>query len=89
MTYQELNKMSVSELRSLNRKVVEMIKTKNRTNAVMAKDSLSVGMRVQVNHPKLKGQWFEIQKINRTKAVLKEEGGWTSYNVPMNIIEVQ
>ena len=88
MTYQELNQMSVSELRSLNRKVVEMIKTKDRTNAVIAKDSLSVGMRVQVNHPKLKGQWFEIQKINRTKAVVKQESGWTSYTVPMNLIEV-
>ena len=88
MTYQELNQMSVSELRSLNRKVVEMIKTKNRTNAIMAKDTLSVGMKVQVNHPKLQGQWFEIQKINRTKAVVKQESGSTSYNVPMNLIQV-
>jgi hypothetical protein len=48
---------------------------------------LSVGMKVRVNHPKLYGRELVVNKINRTKATLGVIGGFSSYNVPISLIE--
>lgn len=87
MNYSELEKMSVSELRSLNETVVNMIKLKRRMEATIKKVSLSVGMIVKVNHPKLYGRELVINKISRTKASLGIIGGVGSYSVPITMIE--
>jgi hypothetical protein len=46
-------------------------------------------MTVKVNHPKLMGKQLRVEKVNRTKASLKVlSGGFGSYNVPLNMIEI-
>jgi len=88
MTYGELNLMSIEQLRVLNNKVVEVIKMKKSENALSIKEELYIGANVSVNHPKLKGKQLRVEKINRTKAVLKVLNGYGTYTVPMNMIEV-
>ena len=88
MTYQELNQLSIEQLRMLNNKVVEVIKMKKSETALSVKEELYIGANVSVNHPKLKGKQLRVEKINRTKAVLKVLNGYGTYTVPMNMIEV-
>ena len=88
MTYQELNQLSIEELRVLNNKVVEVIKIKKSENALNVKEELYIGANVSVNHPKLKGKQLRVEKINRTKCVIKVLNGYGSYNVPLSMVEV-
>jgi hypothetical protein len=87
MNISQLSSLSLTELRSLNEAVVNMIKLKRNMEATIKKVELSVGMRVRVNHPKLAGRELEIKKISRTKATLGVIGGMSSYNVPISMIE--
>ncbi len=87
MNISQLSSLSLSELRSLNEAVVNMIKFKRTTEASLKKMELSVGMKVRVNHPKLMGRELVVNKINRTKATLGVIGGFGSYNVPITMIE--
>jgi predicted metalloenzyme YecM len=87
MNYSELSKLSVSELRNLNQMVVELIKQKRNIESLEKKMGLQIGMKVSVNHPKLRGRELEVTKINRTKANLRVIGGFASYNVPVSMIE--
>ena len=87
MNLSNLSSLSLSELRSLNEAVVSMIKHKRAMESSIKKVSLSVGMKVRVNHPKLAGRELEIKKIIRTKATLGVIGGFASYNVPISMIE--
>lgn len=88
MNYSELTKLSIEELRILNKKVVEVIKIKKSETALNIKEELYVGANVSVNHPKLSGKQLRVEKINRTKAVLKVLNGYGTYTVPMNMISV-
>jgi len=85
-TISQLSSLSVSELRSLNGAVVDMIKLKRNMESTIKKATLSVGMLVKVNHPRLAGKELEIKKINRTKATLSLNGG-AVYTVPISLIE--
>ena len=87
MNISELSKLSVEELRNINQIVVELIKQKRNIESLQKKVGLTVGMKVRVNHPKLKGRELEVTKINRTKANLRVVGGFASYNVPVSLIE--
>jgi hypothetical protein len=87
MNISQLSSLSISELRSLNEAVVNMIKLKRNMESTLKKVELSIGMRVRVNHPKLMGRELEIKKISRTKATLGVIGGMSSYNVPISMIE--
>lgn len=88
MTYSDLAKMTIEELRNLNSMVVETIKSKKSVLALEKKDELYVGANVKVNHPKLAGKQLVIEKINRTKAVVKLLNGLGGYNVPLSMIEL-
>ena len=88
MTYSELSKLSIEELRELNSKVVEVIKLKRKEVALEKKDELRIGMNVSVNHPKLAGKQLVVEKINRTKAVLKLLNGFGGYTVPLSMIKI-
>ena len=87
MNTSQLSSLSLSELRSLNEAVVNMIKFKRATETSYKKRALSVGMVVKVNHPKLAGKELVVNRINRTKATLGIVGGFGSYNVPISMIE--
>ena len=93
MTYSELSKLSIEELRNLNSMVVETIKSKKQLLALETKDSIYVGANVSVNHPKLSGKQCVVKKINRTKAVIEVLNGPSygrvgSYNVPLSMISL-
>lgn len=93
MNYSELSQMSIEELRILNKKVVEVIKMKRSEVAIDVKEALYVGANVSVNHPKLAGKQCRVEKINRTKAVLKVLNGTSygsvgSYTVPLSMIQL-
>jgi transcription antitermination factor NusG len=92
MTYSELNKLSIEELRNLNSKVVEIIKLKRSEIALDIKDELRIGMNVSVNHPKLNGKQLRVEKINRTKAVLSvlntNYGRPSQVSVPLSMIQI-
>ena len=87
MNYSELSKLSVEELRNINTLVVDLIKQKRTIQSLEKKVGLHVGMKVKVNHPKLSGRELEVIKINRTKANLRLVGGFSTYNVPVSLIE--
>jgi transcription antitermination factor NusG len=87
MNYSQLSKLSVEELRNINKLVVDLIKQKRTIESLEKKVGLQVGMKVKVNHPKLRGWELEVIKINRTKANLRVVGGFASYNVPVSLIE--
>jgi hypothetical protein len=86
MNYSELSKLSVEELRNINRIVVELIKAKRTVESLTNKAGLKVGMSVRVNHPKLAGKELFVNKISRTKATLSVKSG-ACYNVPISLIE--
>ena len=88
MTYSELSKLSIEELRNLNSMVIETIKSKKSLLALETKDSLYVGAIVSVDHPKMAGHELRITKINRTKAVCEMVNGKGSYNVPLTMINI-
>jgi len=80
---------SDAELRTINQVVVARIKARRNVANVMAKASLSVGMEVKVNHPKLAGRTFELVEIKRTKAAVRPRGEmWGGYNVPLSLVEL-
>jgi len=85
-TISELSTLSISELRSLNGAVVDMIKHKRNMESTLKKVGLSVGMSVRVNHPKLAGRELFVNKISRTKATLSIKNG-AVYTVPISLIE--
>ena len=86
MNTSQLSSLSLSELRSLNEAVVNMIKFKRATETSYKKRALSVGMVVKVNHPRLAGKELFVNKINRTKATLSVKSG-ACYTVPISMIE--
>ena len=86
MNYSELSKLSVEELRNINTLVVDLIKQKRTIQSLEKKIGLRVGMKVRVNHPKLRGVELSINKINRTKATVSLNSGAT-YIVPISLIE--
>ena len=86
MNISQLSSLSISELRSLNVAVIDMIKLKRNMESTLKKVGLSVGMKVKVNHPKLAGKELFVNKINRTKATLSLNSGGV-FIVPISLIE--
>ena len=88
MNYSELSKLNVEELKALNSQIVSLIKLKRYESAIETKSELRVGMNVSVNHPKLAGKQLRVEKINRTKAVLRVLNGFGGYTVPLSMIQI-
>ena len=85
MTKLDLNQMTLEQLRELNHLIVGVMKTKR--NNLIAQFELNVGDKVKVNHPKLQGKLLIVKKVKRTTATLQVEGGFSSYNVPITMIQ--
>ena len=88
MNYSELNQMSIEELRNLNSMVVTVINNKKAMMGHEVKQQLYVGANVNVNHPRLAGKQCRVEKINRTKCVIKVLNSYGSYNVPLSMVEL-
>lgn len=84
-SYDALNKLSLEELREMNVMVVEMIKYKRDRVGLDVKKELSVGDLVSVKNQK--DSVYEVIKINRKNAVIKNENG-KLYNCPFSLLEV-
>ena len=87
MTQSEINKLSMNDLRRLNKMVVEAMKVSKKNDAKAKRKTLSVGQKVVVEHKKTSGKVFIISDIKVTKATIKEQGGFASYSVPLSMIE--
>ena len=88
MNYSELNQMTIEELRNLNSMVVTAINNKKAMMGYETKQQLYVGANVKVNHPKLAGKQCRVEKINRSKCVIKVLNSYGSYNVPLSMVEL-
>ena len=77
--------LSMEELRNLNSVIVAMSKNKRRVQNQVKKFSLSIGQSVIVDHKDCIGQTYTVEKINRTKAVLRDSRG-RGLNVPISMI---
>jgi protein involved in polysaccharide export with SLBB domain len=85
MTQAQLNQMTLEQLRDLNHLIVGVIKAKRKN--LIAQFELNIGDKVKVNHPKLQGKSLIVKKVKRTTATLQVEGGFSSYNVPITMIQ--
>ena len=85
MTQAQLNQLTLEQLRDLNHLIVDVIKAKRKN--LIAQFELNIGDKVKVNHPKLQGKSLIVKKIKRTTATLQVEGGFSSYNVPITMIQ--
>jgi protein involved in polysaccharide export with SLBB domain len=85
MTKSELNQLTLEQLRDLNHLIVDVIKAKRKN--LIAQFELNIGDKVKVNHPKLQGKSLIVKKVKRTTATLQVEGGFSSYNVPITMIQ--
>ena len=88
MNYQKLNQMNIDELRTLNSMVIDVIKSKKAMAGYETKQQLYVGANVKVNHRRMIGKQCRVEKINRTKCVIKVLNGVGSYNVPLSMVEL-
>ena len=87
MTLTDLQKLSLEDLRRLNKMVVETINAKKKQDSKDKRKTLSIGQKVVVEHKKTSGKVFIISDIRVTKATIKEQGGFASYEVPLSMIE--
>ena len=79
--------LSVEDLRTLNGKVVEMLKLKSRLQAREKSATLKVGQVVEINQAKHKGQKFIIKKVKRTKCIIQAKDNiMETYNCPISML---
>ena len=79
--------MTIEELRQLNEEVVATINHKRKMASMAMKARLLPGMLVESDHPRLAGQTFEVVRIKRTKADIRNiEGSTGIYSVPMSML---
>jgi hypothetical protein len=88
ISYYDLEALSMEEMLQVNKMIIHMIKEKRKDKAFDVRNELCVGMKVSVNHPKLVGKELKVTKINRTKAQLSMLNGFTTYNVPLSLIQI-
>jgi len=93
MNYQNiisaLNQLSTDELSQLNHDLVDVLKLRRKQAANSVKRTISTGSHVMVNHPKAKGKTYQVDKINKTKAILSQVGRTDIVQiiVPLSLIQ--
>lgn len=78
--------MNKEELKLLNKEVVNRINLLNRKEAESIKYKIKVGEIVNIKHKAHKQDKFEVRKINRKRAVLRQVGTSQDYAVPLHLI---
>ena len=90
MTNEQLNAMSVTDLRELNSRIIAYIKFKNSMASSENKSKISVGMTVTIktNNPLLLDSVFTLEKINKKYAICRDINTQQTWNVLIcNVIE--
>ena len=82
MTKQQLQKMSMDELRSMR----DMFQREIEQRGQEIKYELRIGDKVKVNHSRTAGMIFNVVEIKRKKAVVKTVDG-ARYNVALQLLE--
>ena len=82
MTKQQLQKMSMDELRSMR----DMFQREIEQRGQEIKYELRIGDKVKVNHSRTAGMIFNVIEIKRKKAVVKTVDG-ARYNVALQLLE--
>ena len=80
----KLEQLSKDELLILNKAVIRMAKAKQRVESESKRHTLKIGQIVEMDHPKHKGEKFEITKVKVTKCDIKGKSGW--FTVPMSML---
>ena len=83
-----IGELSYDELASLRSIVSNRLSLQQHTKIHAMKNMLRPGMTCKVNHTRLAGKKFTVNKVNRTKAVLTITGTTQSFIVPMSMIEI-
>ena len=73
--YDALNRLSVEDLRDLNRMVVEVLRRKREDIGVEKKIQLRVGDVVEVAGEQFRGSVWEVLKLNPKRALLRRDNG--------------
>ena len=82
MTHQQLQAMSMDELRSTR----DLIQREIEYRAQEIKYELRIGDKVKVNHNRTVGMIFNVVEIKRKKAVVATLDG-SRYNVALQLVE--
>ena len=89
MNNAELNKLSLTELRDLNRRVKEMYSLKLKMEGMVNGETLKPGITVRYigNSSKIKEDIFIVKKINKVNAVCENKRNGTLWNINLANIE--
>jgi len=78
--------LTTEELIDLNHTVIKMIKARRRAESTSKATTLRVGQIVEVNHPKHRGNKFEITKVKVTKCDIRSVNGLGHFTAPMHLL---
>lgn len=82
-----LSKMDITDLIEVNKQVIDVIKSKKQVRDNLLRTTISEGDTVAINKDRFSGSRFVVEKVNRTKAILRKEGSFQQYNVPFSLIQ--
>ena len=69
-----LKNLSQAELLEVNKELMAIYEKRKKEEIAVIKSMIKAGDIVTVDHPKVAGKEYEVQYLNRTKAVLKPAG---------------
>lgn len=85
--YSILSKMDITELLEVNNMVVDVIKAKRQIRDNILRSTIKVGDKVGIEKDRFNGSVFVVEKVNRTKAILRKENSFSQYSVPFTLIK--
>jgi len=87
MNTAQLESMNLTELRYLRQLINEMIGERVADQRYEIRSGLQVNQTVTVNHPKVVGVDFIVEKVNRKNAKLRRVDNNVRYNVSITLIQ--
>lgn len=81
-----LLKMDIDELKTLNKRVINRIKSLRESKGADIVSRINVGDIVSIDDKNHVDDKFEIVKINRKRAVVRQVGTSQKYSVPFGMI---
>lgn len=82
-----LSKMDITDLMEVNKQVIDVIKAKRQVRDNLLRNTISEGDTVGINTDRFSGSRFVVEKVNRTRAILRKKESFSRYNVPFSLIQ--
>lgn len=79
--------MDITKLIEVNNIVVDIIKAKRQIRDNILRGTIKVGDKVGIEKDRFNGCTFVVEKVNRSRAVLRKENSLSQYNVPFTLIK--